>query len=137
MLAKSDQFVAALYASTLAAGTFISVTLVGIAPVLPSVGGVVALIVIEVSLLQSMNTPLPMLVTLAGIEIEVNSLQKKNALLPMLVTVDGIVIVVNVDNSLNALAPMLVTLPSVGITVFLHPASKVFDAVSMMALPAL
>ena len=37
----------------------------------------------------------------------------------------------------NAQSPIAVTLPSVGITLVLHPESRVFVAVSMMQLPSL
>ena len=72
-----------------------------------------------------------MLVTLEGITTEVKPEQPENAFAPMLVTLEGITIE---DKAipLNAYAPMLVTLE--GIEEPLHPTTKVFVAVSMMAL---
>ena len=85
----------------------------------------------EVKPEQPENAYDPMLVTLDGITTEVKAEQLENANAPMLVTLEGITIEVKVV-SLNAYAPMLVTLE--GIEELLHPYTKVFVAVSMMAL---
>ena len=50
----------------------------------------------------------------------------------MLVTESGIVTLARLVQPKNASSPTVVT--SFGMTVFLHPAIKVFEAVSMMAL---
>ena len=52
----------------------------------------------------------------------------------MLVTLFPIVMLVSHVQPENAEEPMLVTLPSVGITLVLHPAIKVFVAVSIRQL---
>ena len=74
-----------MYASTLSAGTYIFVTFEGIA-LLPNVGGSVALIVIEVKLLQRLKALEPILVTLDGIVIDVKLLQPEKAKVPILVS---------------------------------------------------
>ena len=73
-----------------------------------------------------------MLVTLEGITTEVKPLQPLNADCPMLVTLEGISTDVKALQPENAYSPMLVTLEV--ILVFLHPAIKVFVAVSIIAL---
>ena len=73
-----------------------------------------------------------MLVTLLGRVMLLRLLQAWNALLPMLVTLLGIVMLSRLLQPMNALLPMLVTL--LGIMVFLHPAIRVFVAVSIIAL---
>lgn len=59
---------------------------------MPNVGGVVALIVIELKMLQPEKAELPILVTPPSIVSEVNLLHKKNADDPIFVTLAGIVI---------------------------------------------
>ena len=83
--------------------------------------------------LQYRKTPLPMDVTLLGMVTEVR-LQYAKACSPMLVTLLGMVTEVRLQLR-NALSPMDVTL--LGMTVFLQPANKVLDDVSMMALQLL
>ena len=61
--------------------------------------------------------------------------QPEKAEAPMLVISAGIVILVSPVQPENAEAPMLVTLPSVGITLFLHPKTKVLLAVFIKQLP--
>lgn len=61
--------------------------------------------------------------------------QPENADLLIEVTPLGIVIDVRLVRPLKALIPIVVT--SLGIIVFLHPAIKVFDSLSMMALQLL
>ena len=73
-----------------------------------------------------------MLVTLEGMVIEVRPVQNEKACSPMLVTLEGMVIEVRPLQNEKAYEPMVVTV--VGITVFLHPTTRVFDAVSTMAL---
>ena len=73
-----------------------------------------------------------MLVTLLGITIDVRLEQFWKAYSPMLVTLLGIVMEVRPEQYSKAPSPMLVTL--LGITVFLHPITRVFVAVSIMAL---
>ena len=72
-------------------------------------------------------------VTLLGMVTEVR-LQYAKACSPMLVTLLGMVTEVRLQLR-NALSPMDVTL--LGMTVFLQPANKVLDDVSMMALQLL
>ena len=75
-----------------------------------------------------------MLVTLDGITTEVKPEQPENAYDPMLVTLEGFETETEVkpEQPRNADSPMLVTLE--GIEELLHPYTKVFVAVSMMAL---
>ena len=76
-----------------------------------------------------------MLVTLPGMVMLVRP-QPANAESPILVTLFGIVIFVGLPQPANAEAPMLVTLPSVGITLFLHPIKRVFEAISIRQFSA-
>ena len=62
----------------------------------------------------------------------VKLLQPEKAELPMLVTLFGIVMLVKLLQPWKAKLPMLVTV--LGITVFLQPAIKVFDDISIIAL---
>ena len=112
MLLYLDQPLASLYASTLSAGTYIFVTFEGIA-LLPSVGGVVALIVIEFKLLQPLKADMPILVTPSGIVIEVNLLHLRKASSPILVTPSPIVIEVKLVQFSKTLSPILVTLSGI------------------------
>lgn len=75
MSAKFDQFVAVLYASTLAIGTCICVVAVEIAEVVANVGGVVASTRIVVKLLQPWKADWPIEVNVLGRVIEVKLLQ--------------------------------------------------------------
>ncbi len=77
-----------------------------------------------------------MLVTLSGIVMLVSPVQPENAESPMLVTLFGIVTFVSSGHPQKAESPMLVTLPSAGITLVLHPAIKVFVAVSVCKVRA-
>ena len=63
---------------------------------------------------------------------EVRLLQPSKAYFPILVTELRIVIVVRLSHPSKAPCPILVTV--LGITAFLHPAIKVLDFVSIMAL---
>ena len=87
---------------------------------------------IEVRPEQPQKAPPPILVTELGRVIEVRPEQPQKAELPILVTDSGIVIEVRPEQPQKAEPPILVT--ELGIIVFLHPAIKVFDAFSMMAL---
>ena len=75
---------------------------------------------------------LPITVTPSGIAIDCRKLQSENASLPMLSTLGGMVIDVSPLQPRKAPPPITVT--SVGITVLLHPAISVLDAVSIIAL---
>ena len=72
-----------------------------------------------------------MLVTEFGMVMLVRPEHPENALLPMLVTEFGIVMLIKPEQPENAYS-MLVTV--LGIKEFIHPAIKVFEAVSMIAL---
>ena len=58
---------------------------------------------------QPANAPLPILVTLPGIEISAKPVQPANAPLPILVTLPGIEISVKPLQPSNTLSPILVT----------------------------
>ena len=73
-----------------------------------------------------------MLVTEFEIVIDVRDEQPSNALLPMRVTEFEIVIDVRDEQPSNAATPMLVT--ELGMMVDWHPAIRVLEAVSIMAL---
>ena len=73
-----------------------------------------------------------MLVTELGIVTLVRPEQYLNAPSPILFTEFGIVTLVRLEQTENAKPPMLVT--EFGIKEFIHPAIKVFEAVSMIAL---
>ena len=73
-----------------------------------------------------------MLVTELGMVTEVREEQSPNAESPMLVTELGMVMEVRAEQPSNALPPMLVT--ELGMVVDWHPAIRVLEAVSIMAL---
>ena len=78
-----------------------------------------------------------MLVTLSGIVMLARLVQSENAKESMLVTLLGIVMLSRLEQPSNAEEPMLVTLPSVGITLFLHPTTRVLLAVFIKQFPVL
>ena len=88
--------------------------------------------VMEVREVQPLNAEPPMLVTELGMVMEVREEQSSNAQPPMLVTELGMVTEVREEQPLNAWSPMLVT--ELGMVVDWHPAIRVLEAVSIMAL---
>jgi hypothetical protein len=120
LLAHVLQLLAALYASTLPAGTKIcrfAWALSNTQP--PNVGGVAASTVTLVNSVQSKNTLLPILVTPLPMTTLVNPVQRSNAYAPMLVTLLGMITLVKPVQPLNALLPIVVTL--LGMVVLLSP----------------
>ena len=89
-------------------------------------------IVIEERLEQSWKVASSILVKEFEIVTEVRPLQPRKAETPILVTELGIVREVRPEQFWKAETPILVTL--LGIIVFLHPITRTFDSVSMMAL---
>ena len=81
---------------------------------------------------QPANACSPMIIMELGMVTEVREEQPMNALSPMLVTEVGMVTEVREEQPPNASSPMLVT--EVGMVVDWHPAIRVLEAVSIIAL---
>ena len=81
---------------------------------------------------QPSKAQYPMLVTLLGMVTEVREEQPPKAIIPILVTLLGMVTEVREEQPLKAPYPILVTL--LGMVVFLQPTTRVFVAVSIIAL---
>ena len=81
---------------------------------------------------QQFNAPMPIYEIFDGKVIVVKELQPAKALVSNRSTEFGMVMVFNSLIDKNALRPIMVM--SSGMTVFLHPLSKVFVAVSIKAL---
>ena len=101
---------------------------------LKAVGGMGDLLTMEVKP-QQLNAPTPMYETFDGKVIVVKELQPAKAHVSSRSTEFGMVMAFNSFIDKKALWPIMAM--SLGMTVFLHPLSKVFVAVSIKALQLL
>ena len=104
MLVNSFHSFAALYASTLCAGTYTGMDLSTLLKhANPQSGGIIASQVIEVSPSQPLKAQYPMLVTDSGIVIEVRLVQPEKTIPPIFVAELGIVIEVRLEQPIKVL----------------------------------